>query len=44
MKDRKVIRSGQHGLTNLMDFWNEATGLVDEGRVGDIVYLNFYGP
>ncbi|KAK4824713.1 hypothetical protein QYF61_017939 [Mycteria americana] len=48
MKDKKVIRSSQHSLikgkscfTNLINFYNETTGLVDEGRAVDIVYLDF---
>ena len=53
-KDRKLIRSSQHGfskgkscLTNLITFYDEgyfanpSTGLVDEGRMVDIVYLAF---
>lgn len=28
-------------LTNLTAFHSELTGLVDEGRAGDIVYLDF---
>ena len=39
IKDKKTIRSSQHGfakgkpcLTNLINFYNEMTGLVDEGR------------
>ncbi|GAB0178748.1 mitochondrial enolase superfamily member 1 [Grus japonensis] len=48
MKDKKVIRSRQHKftkresyLTNLFTFHEEKTGLVDEGRVVYIVYLDF---
>ncbi|KAK4807097.1 hypothetical protein QYF61_018438 [Mycteria americana] len=47
-KDEKIIRSSQHGftkgkscLTNLITFYDETTGLVDEGRAVDIVYLDF---
>ncbi|KAK4816624.1 hypothetical protein QYF61_019323 [Mycteria americana] len=47
-KDKKVIRSSQHGftkgkscLTNLRNFYGEMTGLVDEGTTGDIAYLDF---
>ena len=48
MKDKKVIRSSQHGfakgkscLTNLITFYDEMTGLVDERRAVDIVYPDF---
>lgn len=54
MKERKVIRSSQHGfskrnscLTNLITFYDEgyltkpSTGLVDEGKPVDIVFLDF---
>ena len=48
MKGKKVIRSSQHGftkrrsyLTNLINFYDEVTGLADERRVVDIVYLDF---
>ncbi|PKU38678.1 rna-directed dna polymerase from mobile element jockey- hypothetical protein [Limosa lapponica baueri] len=44
----KVVVSGQHGftkgkscLTNLIDFYDEMTGWIDEGRTVDIVYLDF---
>ena len=44
MKDKKVIGSRQHGfikgkarLTNLLNFYDETTGLVDEGRAVNIV-------
>ena len=47
MKDEKV-RSRQHEftieesyLTNLFTFCDEMTGLADEGRAVDIVYLDF---
>ncbi|KAK4807216.1 hypothetical protein QYF61_024336 [Mycteria americana] len=46
MKDKKVILNSQHGFTkgkscftNLINFYDEATGLVDEGRD---VYLDFW--
>lgn len=48
IKDKKVIRSNQHGfikeqscLTNLMNFCDEMIDLVAEGRAVDMVYLNF---
>ena len=48
VKDKKVIRSNQHGftkeqscLTNLINFCDEMTSLVAEGRAVDTVYLNF---
>ncbi|KAK4817888.1 hypothetical protein QYF61_002057 [Mycteria americana] len=48
MKDQKVIRSSQHVftkgkscLTNLINFYGEMTGLVDEERAVVIVYLDF---
>lgn len=49
MKDKKVIRSNQHVFTQgksclipLISFCNEITGLLDEGRVVGIVYLDFH--
>jgi len=46
--NKKVIRRSQHGftkgkscLTNLINFCDEMTDLVDEGRAVDIVYLDF---
>ncbi|KAJ7412657.1 rna-directed dna polymerase from mobile element jockey-like [Pitangus sulphuratus] len=48
MKDKEIIRISQHGftkgkscLTNLMNFSDEMTGLVDEGRAVDIDYLDW---
>lgn len=48
MKDKKVAERSQYGftkekscLTNLAAFCNEATGLVDERSVVDVVYLDF---
>ena len=48
MKDKKVNGTSHHGftkgqacLTNLIAFYNEMTGLLDEGRAADVVYLNF---
>ncbi|KAK4831148.1 hypothetical protein QYF61_015451 [Mycteria americana] len=48
IKYKKVIRSSQHGftkgksyLTSLINFHDEMTSLVDEGRALDIVYPDF---
>ncbi|KAK4831874.1 hypothetical protein QYF61_019886 [Mycteria americana] len=48
IKGKKVIRSSQHAftkgkscLTNLINFYDDVTGLVDEGRAVDIVHLDF---
>jgi len=49
MNDKKVIRSSLYGSTEgksclislLIPFYNEMTGLVDEGRAVDIVYFDF---
>ncbi|GAB0183443.1 mitochondrial enolase superfamily member 1 [Grus japonensis] len=45
---KTIMRSGQHGftkgkscLTNLIAFYDDMTGWVDEGRAVDVVYLNF---
>ena len=43
-----IIRNSQHGftkgkscLTNLIAFYNDMTGWIDEGRAVDVVYLEF---
>ena len=48
MKDKKVTGSRHYGfskgkscLTNLIAFYNEVTGLEDEGRAVDVAYLDF---
>ncbi|PKU49319.1 rna-directed dna polymerase from mobile element jockey-like [Limosa lapponica baueri] len=48
MEEKKAIRSSQHRftkgkscLTNLIAFYNGMTGWIDEGRVVDVVYLDF---
>ncbi|KAJ7410615.1 RNA-directed DNA polymerase from mobile element jockey-like protein [Pitangus sulphuratus] len=48
IKDKKVIRSSQHGftkgnscLTKLIAFYNETVTWVDEGRAVGSVYLDF---
>ncbi|PKU32528.1 rna-directed dna polymerase from mobile element jockey- hypothetical protein [Limosa lapponica baueri] len=48
VEEKKAIRSSQHGftkgkscLTNLIAFYNGMTGWIDEGRVVDVVYLDF---
>ncbi|CAM5107768.1 unnamed protein product [Eretmochelys imbricata] len=48
LHERKVIRNSQHGftkgrscLTNLITFYDEITGSVDEGKTVDIVFLDF---
>ena len=45
---KKIIRNRQYGvtkgkscLTNLINFYDEVTGLVDEGRAMVIVYIDF---
>ncbi|CAM5142040.1 unnamed protein product [Natator depressus] len=46
--ERKVIRKSQHGftkgkscLTNLIAFYDEITGSVDEGKALDVLFLDF---
>ena len=48
MNNKKIIRSSQQGftkgkscMTNLINFYDEMTVLVDEGRAVDIVYMGF---
>ncbi|CAM4630328.1 unnamed protein product [Lepidochelys kempii] len=48
LHERKVIRNSQHGftkgrscLTNLIAFYDEITGSVDEGKAVDVLFLNF---
>ncbi|PKU44748.1 rna-directed dna polymerase from mobile element jockey- hypothetical protein [Limosa lapponica baueri] len=48
MEEKKAIRSSQHRLTNgkscltnLIAFYNDMTGWIDEGRSVDVVYLDF---
>ncbi|CAM4707287.1 unnamed protein product, partial [Lepidochelys olivacea] len=48
LHERKVIRNSQHGftkgrscLTNLIAFYDEITGSVDEGKAVDVVFLDF---
>ena len=47
MKGKKVIGSSQHGfikgkscLTNLITFYDEMTGLVDEEKAVNILYMD----
>jgi len=46
VKDNQGIRPSQHGfmkgrLTNLISFYDQVTGLVDEGKAVDVIYLDF---
>ncbi|CAM5177685.1 unnamed protein product [Eretmochelys imbricata] len=48
LDERKVIRNSQHGftkgkscLTNLIAFYEEITGSVDEGKAVDVLFLDF---
>ncbi|CAM4601782.1 unnamed protein product [Lepidochelys kempii] len=48
LDERKVIRNGHHGftkgksgLTNLIAFYDEITGSVDEGKAVDMLFLDF---
>ncbi|CAM4377561.1 unnamed protein product [Caretta caretta] len=48
LDERKVIRNSQHGftegkscLTNLIAFYDEITGSVDEGKAVDVIFLDF---
>ncbi|CAM5155373.1 unnamed protein product [Natator depressus] len=48
LEERKVIRNTQHGftkgkscLTNLVAFYDEITGSVDEGKAVDVLFLDF---
>ncbi|PKU47469.1 rna-directed dna polymerase from mobile element jockey-like [Limosa lapponica baueri] len=48
MEEKKAIRSSQHGfikgkscLTNLVAFYDGMSGWIDEGRMVDVVYLDF---
>ncbi|CAM4665435.1 unnamed protein product [Lepidochelys kempii] len=48
LEERKVITNSQHGftkgkscLTNLIAFYDEITGFVDEGKAVDVVFLDF---
>ncbi|CAM5112035.1 unnamed protein product [Natator depressus] len=48
LEERKVIRNSQHGftkdkscLTNLIAFYDEITGSVDEGKAMDVLFLDF---
>ncbi|CAM4656816.1 unnamed protein product [Lepidochelys kempii] len=48
LEERKVIRNSQHGFTkgkssliNLIAFYDEITGSVDEGKAVDVLFLDF---
>jgi len=47
-KDKEIIKTSQHSfskgrscLINMINFYTEVTGLVDEGRAVNIVCLDF---
>ena len=48
VEEKKAVRSSQHGftkgrscLTNLIAFCDGVTGWLEEGRAGDVLYLDF---
>ncbi|CAM4390866.1 unnamed protein product [Caretta caretta] len=46
LEERKVIRNSQHAkgkscLTNLIAFYDQITGSVDEGKAVDVLFLDF---
>jgi len=48
VEEKKIIKSSQHEftkgkscLTNLIAFYDDMTGWIDEGRAVDVAYLNF---